>query len=140
MILLLRYYYFIGPLEKNSPTVCEAYQKILQYLPSHIVTPVIITAYSILPLIITGEPYQVLNDKMLLNDGVQRLFAMGGISHSIKEDLNHETTGEILVSGLKNSGIFSLFSAVGFWVMMQSCLNLNHVTSPPILSVDPVIH
>jgi hypothetical protein len=140
MILLLRYYYLYEPTKKKTFAyrMRSLSKKYYNTFPSHIVTPVIIIAAGIFAIIITGANRQVLNDKMLLNDGGTGGYLLWAESAiPIKEDLNHETNR-------RNFGFGSEEFRDLFFVQCRrvlgddaSCLNLNHVTSPPILSVDP---
>ena len=140
MILLLRYYYLYEPAKKKTFAyrMRSLSKKYYRTLPSHIVTPVIIIAAGIFAIIITGANRQVLNDKMLLNDGGTGGYLLWAESAiPIKEDLNHETNRRNFGFGSEEFRDLSFVQCRRVLGDDASCLNLNHVTSPPILSVDP---
>ncbi|HOU02645.1 MAG TPA: hypothetical protein PLL94_04975 [Bacteroidales bacterium] len=139
-ILLLRYYYLYEPgkKEKDSFSVRRLSKKYYNHNPSHAITPAVIIAAGIFAVIITGANRQVVSDKMLLPEGGTGGYLLWGESAiPVKEDLN-------LDKSRKDYGFESEeFREMSFVQCRRvsgddaSCLNLNHVTSPPILSVDP---
>jgi putative ABC transport system permease protein len=107
--------------------------------PSKAVTPVLFIAAGIFAVFITGANRMDNNDKRIKrSDGTGGYQLWCESSIPIKEDLN-------LKRGRKVFGLDSdSLSALSFVQIVRSsgndasCLNLNHITSPPLLGVDPV--
>jgi ABC-type antimicrobial peptide transport system permease subunit len=140
LVILMRYYYIYEPVseQKYNSNMRMASKKYYSYNPSHAVTPAIIIAAGIFAVIITGANRQVVTERMLSPDGGTGGYLLWAESAiPIMEDLN-----------LEKSRIDFGFNSEEFRELLfvqcrrvsgddASCLNLNHVTSPPILSVDP---
>ncbi|MGB8492540.1 MAG: ABC transporter permease, partial [Bacteroidales bacterium] len=107
---------------------------------SKAIAPVIFIAAGLFAVIITGVNRISINDRMLGPSGGTGGFVLWGESAiPIKEDLNRrsgrlklgldgeEFTGVTFVQGMKTSGNDA------------SCLNLNHITTPPLLGLDPSV-
>ncbi len=140
IVLLMRYYYSYEPAKKKlfAHPLRRLSKKYYNTYPSHIITPVIIIGAGIFAIIITGANRQVLNDKMLLNDGGTGGYLLWAESAiPIKEDLNLETNRKNFGFGSEEFRDLSFVQCRRVSGDDASCLNLNHVTSPPILSVDP---
>ena len=139
-ILLLRYYYIYEPgkKEKEAITLRRLSKNYYNHNPSQAITPAIIIAAGIFAVIITGANRQVVSERMLLPDGGTGGYLLWAESAiPVKEDLN-------LDKSRKDFGFDSEeFREMSFVQCRRvsgddaSCLDLNHVTSPPILSVDP---
>jgi len=108
------------------------------YYPSHAITPILFIAAGIFAVFITGANKMNFNEKHLKRSG-----GTGGYllwcenTIPVKEDLN-------TVSGRKALGLDSeQLEGMNFIQIKRSsgndasCLNLNHVTSPPLLGIDP---
>jgi ABC-type antimicrobial peptide transport system permease subunit len=106
--------------------------------PSGAVTPILFIAAGIFTVFITGV------NKMNSNENtIKRSGGTGGYllwcenTIPVKEDMNSETGKKSL--GLGNDQL----SDVSFVQMKKysgndaSCLNLNHITTPPLLGIDP---
>jgi ABC-type antimicrobial peptide transport system permease subunit len=109
------------------------------YYPSHAVTPILFIAAGIFAVFITGANSLNFNEKHLKRSG-----GTGGYllwcenTISVKEDLNTISGRKAL--GLDNEKLMemSFVQAKRSSGDDASCLNLNHVTAPPLLGIDPV--
>lgn len=140
LVLLLRYYYLFEPAKKNifASQLRRLSKKYYNMNPSHVIAPVIIIAAGIFAVIITGANRQVLSDKMLRNEGGTGGYLLWAESAiPIKEDLNNETNRKNFGFGSEEFRDLSFVQCRKVSGDDASCLNLNHVTSPPLLSVDP---
>jgi len=140
LILLFRQYY-LGTKTKVSDglELRNGLSRIYySFNPSHGVTPILFIAAGIFAVFITGANRMDFNEKLL-----KRSSGTGGYllwcenTIPIKDDLNTKR-------GRKNSGLDTdSLSKMSFVEMKRSsgndasCLNLNHVTSPPLLGLDP---
>ena len=140
LILLWRQYY-IGRFFNSSARILNRKNLSHHYYsfnPSHAVTPILFIAAGIFTIFITGANRMNLNEKHLKRSG-----GTGGYllwcenTIPIKEDLNTE-------SGRKTLGLDSdQLSEMQFVQLKKttgndaSCLNLNHITAPPLLGIDP---
>lgn len=133
--------YFMGRLFNSSVRIRN--RKNLSHLyysfnPSHAVAPILFIAAGIFTVFITGANRMNLNDKHLKRSG-----GTGGYllwcenTIPVKEDLN-------TLSGKKTLGFDSDQLSEMHFVQIKrtsgndaSCLNLNHVTAPPVLGIDP---
>jgi putative ABC transport system permease protein len=113
-------------------------QKFYSINPSNATTPVIFIAAGIFAVIIAGSNRQVISSKMLLpsgGTGGYLLWAESAIP--VRENLNLEEGRTEF--GLDEDEIadISFVQARRLKGDDASCLNLNHVTTPPILGLDP---
>jgi putative ABC transport system permease protein len=139
-ILLLRNYYISykkgihGKVTKGSLLS----RKFYSFNPSQAITPVIFIAAGIFAVIITGANRQVLTNKMLLPSGGTGGYLLWMESAvPVREDLNTpEGRNEF---GLNDPKLKDLKFVQAARVSGDdaSCLNLNHVNSPPLLGIDP---
>jgi ABC-type antimicrobial peptide transport system permease subunit len=139
-VLLLRQSY-IGRFIDNSGRIKNRKQLSHRYYslnPSNAVTPILFIAAGIFTVFVTGANRMNYNEKQNLRSG-----GTGGYllwcenTIPVKEDLNTE-------SGRKTVGLDDdQLSEMSFVQMKKSsgndasCLNLNHITAPPILGIDP---
>ena len=140
MVLLLRYYYIRNAGTNNDPAILKnSFSRQFYFFhPSHAVTPALFIAAGIFAVIITGANRQVISDKMLLpsgGTGGYMLWAESAVP--VKEDLNGP--GGKKEFGLEEEELKDLVFVQSARLSGDdaSCLNLNHVSSPPILAVDP---
>lgn len=132
MILSWRQFYLRG---KGSKGLSRIYYS---FYPSNAVTPILFIAAGIFAVFITA-----VNRKNFDAGSVERSSGTGGYhlwmesALPVAEDLN-------LQQGRKDLGIDDeTFAGVSFIQMKRSpgndasCLNLNHITAPPLLGVDP---
>jgi ABC-type antimicrobial peptide transport system permease subunit len=120
---------------KNRKQLSHIYYS---FNPSHAVTPILFIAAGIFTIVITGTNRMNFNDKQMRRSG-----GTGGYllwcknTIPLKENLNTQS-GRIAM-GLDNARL----SEMRFVQMKRysgndaSCLNLNHITAPPLLGVDP---
>ena len=109
------------------------------FYPSHAITPILFIAAGIFAVFITGA-----NRMNFSGNQIKRSGGTGGYllwceyTIPVKEDLN-------TISGKTASGLDGEELKEMSFVQMKrysgddaSCLNLNHVTAPPLLGIDPV--
>jgi len=139
-ILFWQYYLtkqkpFTGAFSRNINNLSQKY---FSFYPSHAVAPILFIAAGIFTVFITGANKMNFNEEHLNRSG-----GTGGYllwcenTIPVKEDLNS-------VSGKKKLGIddeqlkdLHFVSARKSSGNDASCLNLNHVTAPPLLGIDP---
>lgn len=140
LILLWRQFYLgkkgaDADFSKPGKGLSELYYS---YYPSHAITPILFIAAGIFAVFITGA------NKMNFNENQSdRSSGTGGYllwcdnTIPVKEDLNSDrgriTTG-IDEEQLSEMSFIQIKRSSG---NDASCLNLNHITSPPLLGVDP---
>jgi len=140
-ILIWRQYY-IGKAashEGNNKKIRGLSRLYYSFFPSHAVTPILFIAAGIFTVFITGA-----NKMNFSGEYLNRSGGTGGYllwcenTISLKEDLN-------TVSGRKAMGFDSELLAEMSFVQAKkssgndaSCLNLNHVSAPPLLGIDPI--
>ena len=121
---------------KNSKSISHLYYSAN---PSHAVTPILFIAAGIFTVFITGANRMNINEKQLKSSGGTGGYLLWGESTiPIKEDLNTASARKTL--GL-DTDQFSLMNFVQIKKTTgndASCLNLNHVTAPPVLGIDPI--
>lgn len=102
------------------------------------IAPVLFLAAGLFAVIITGVNRLDLNESMLQNSGGTGGFLLWGESSlPLKGDLNSaELKRE---HGLDDAGFEELFFVQASKTSGNdaSCLNLNHITSPPLIGLDP---
>ena len=134
--------FFIGRIDRHSDSrkIRKGLSRLYySFYPSHAVTPILFIAAGIFAVFITGANRMNFNGKHLKRSG-----GTGGYllwcenTIPVKEDLN-------TISGRKTSGLdngqlmeMSFVHAKRSSGDDASCLNLNHVTAPPLLGIDPV--
>ena len=140
MVLLLRYYYIRKTRSGNTAAslIKNFSRKFYFFHPAHAVTPAIFIAAGIFAIIITGANRQVISNKMLLPSGGTGGYLLWAESAvPVKEDLN--LPSDRLEFGLDEKDLEDLVFIQSARLSGDdaSCLNLNHVSSPPIIAVDP---
>jgi hypothetical protein len=133
--------YFIG-LKSKNPGHAENRKSLSRlyysFYPSHAITPILFIAAGIFSVFITGANRMNFDSNHLKRSG-----GTGGYllwcenTIPVKEDLN-------TLSGKMSSGLDGLQLREMSFVQAKrsagddaSCLNLNHVTAPPLLGIDP---
>jgi putative ABC transport system permease protein len=138
-ILALRQYYLRikVPVDDQKHAEYQYSRKYYTFNPAQAVTPAIFIAAGIFAVIITGSNRQDLTGKMLLppgGTGGYQIWMESAVP--VKEDLNLKAGR--LEFGLDEPELEGLrFVQAGKLAGDDaSCLNLNHVTSPPLLGLD----
>jgi putative ABC transport system permease protein len=139
-ILLLRYLIIAKQWHAGSINSIRHFsRKFYAFNTPNALTPVIFIAAGIFAVIIAGSNRQVISDKMLLPSGGTGGYLLWAESAvPIKDNLNlPESKKEF---GLDEPGLadLSFIQAKKLAGDDASCLNLNHVTAPSILGLDPV--
>ncbi|MFH0841872.1 MAG: FtsX-like permease family protein [Bacteroidota bacterium] len=139
LIFALRLYYiWYGEQSARSAGLRKNIaRKFYLFNPGHGITPVIFIAAGIFAVIITGANRQVLSDKMLMPSGGTGGFLLWAESAvPVRENLS---TAE----GRKEFGLdepdlrdLTIIQANRLPGDDASCLNLNHITAPPVLGID----
>jgi len=139
LIMSLRQYYLriIRPADYQKHAENQYSRKYYSFNPAQAVTPAFFIAAGIFAVMVTGSNRQGLNGSMLLppgGTGGYQLWMESAIP--VKEDLNLEAGR--LEFGLDEPELEDLrFVQAGKLAGDDaSCLNLNHVTSPPLLGLD----
>ena len=139
LIFALRHYYirYSGQSARLSVTRKNIARKFYMFNPAHGITPVIFIAAGIFAVIITGANRQVISDRMLMPAGGTGGFLLWAESAvPVRENLGTE-------EGRKEFGLdedelrgLSIIQAKKLPGDDASCLNLNHITAPPVLGVE----
>ncbi len=139
-ILLLRQYYLRPGLSgdnilRNSGQVSDAYYS---FHPSQAIAPVLFLAAGLFAVIITGANKMSISDNMLKPSGGTGGYLLWGESSvPLKGTLTTD-------AGRKEFGLddpemedLSILQGRKTAGNDASCLNLNHIASPPLLGIDP---
>jgi putative ABC transport system permease protein len=108
------------------------------HYPSHAVTPILFIAAGIFAVFITGANRMNFNDKYL-----QRSSGTGGYllwcetALPLKEDLNSASGRNTAGFDTEQLSGLSFVQARVSSGNDASCLNLNHIMSPPLMGIDP---
>ncbi len=137
LIFALRQFY-IGKPSGDKPRQQDYSRFYYAFNPSHAVTPAIFLAAGIFAVIITGANRQVVSEKMLLPSGGTGGFLLWAESAiPVKYNLNSP-------EGRKEFGLdepelreLNFVQAKRLSGDDASCLNISHVTAPPVLGIDP---
>jgi putative ABC transport system permease protein len=140
MILIWRQYLLRGITGSISPSKdrIDITGKYFAYYPSHAIAPILFIAAGLFSVIITGINRLEISERNLGPSG-----GTGGYllwietAIPVKEDLNSKT-------GRNNFGLNDSPGKDLIFIQARrtngddaSCLNLNHITSPPLLGIDP---
>lgn len=139
LVLLLRQYCVRKKKSKEKITGVKSNlsKQFYSFHPSHMVTPVIFIAAGIFAVMITGANKKVVGDKMLLPSGGTGGYLLWAESAvTIKENLNGDGRKEF---GFDEDELKELVFVQARRLPGDdaSCLNLNHITAPAILGIDP---
>jgi ABC-type antimicrobial peptide transport system permease subunit len=140
LILALRHYYQLKPGLSTGRQYSHFRfaKRYYSFYPAQAITPVIFIAAGIFAIIITGANRQVLDEKMLLNEGGTGGFQLWAESAiPVKENLNSSEARKEF--GLDETGLPEIEILEGRKLPGDdaSCLNLNHIKAPPLLGLDP---
>jgi putative ABC transport system permease protein len=142
LILLLRQYYLA--VQKSAYHSFNSVTKIsssyFSFNPSQAIAPVLFLAAGLFALIITGVNRVSITDSMLKPSGGTGGFQLWGESSVPVEE---EITGPAgrIEFGLDDNELkeLQIIEAKRTQGNDASCLNLNHITSPPLLGIDPSV-
>jgi len=133
--------YFINPIINKTGNIKRRFNLSRLYYsfnPSHAVTPILFIAAGIFTVIITGANRMNFNEKQILHSsgtGGYLLWCENTVP--VKEDLNTDR-GKIALGldadSLEGMSFVDIKRSSG---NDASCLNLNHISSPPLLGIDP---
>jgi putative ABC transport system permease protein len=108
------------------------------FYPSHAVTPALFLAAGIFAVIITSANRQVISDKMLLPSGGTGGFLLWGeTAIPVKYNLNSPEGRKEFGFNETDLKELTFVQAKRLSGDDASCLNISHVTAPPILGIDP---
>jgi putative ABC transport system permease protein len=140
LVLGLRYYYVRSGEEIRNVKYGKRNlaKQFYHFNPAHAITPVIFIAAGIFAVIITGANRKVLSEKMLLPSGGTGGFLLWAESAvPVRENLS-------TMDGRKEFGLdendfkdLAIVQASRLSGDDASCFNLNHITVPPVLGIDP---
>ena len=140
LILLWRQYLLRGFLfRKRKPgSIINITGRYFSFYPSHALAPILFIAAGLFAVIITGINRLEINERNLgASGGTGGYLLWAETAIPVKENLNS-------LPGRKNFGLDDgPASGLTFIQGMRtlgddaSCLNLNHITSPPLLGIDP---
>jgi len=139
LVLLLRQYCVRKKRVNDTMTGIKGNlsKQFYSFHPAHMVTPVIFIAAGIFAVMITGSNKKVVGNKMLLppgGTGGYLLWAESAVP--VRENLNGDGRKEF---GLDEDNLKDLVFVQARRLPGDdaSCLNLNHITAPAILGIDP---
>lgn len=139
-VLLIRQYY-LGRSQNHkniSKGLYNLSKRYYSFNPSQAVAPVIFIAAGIFAIIITSSNRIGLTDEMLLNHGGTGGYLLWSESAvPVRENLNSKKGRDEF--GLNEAELSDLEIIQGLRLKGDdaSCLNLNHVKTPPLLGIDP---
>lgn len=140
MILIVRQSY-LGKKISVSTGFRNAHQisgRYYSFNPQQAIAPVLFLAAGLFAVIITGVNRMDINDSMLKRSGGTGGYLLWGESPvPVQGDLNSPATRRDL--GLDEAGYKDLIFVQASLTSGNdaSCLNLNHITSPPLAGIDP---
>lgn len=140
LIQMTRQYFLLG--NKRGPYSFKKANQIsgsyYSFNPSQAIAPVLFIATGLFAVIITGANKMNISSSMLETSGGTGGFLLWGESSlPVRANLNSITGRKEF--GLDESELkdLSLIQAKRTAGNDASCLNLNHITSPPLLGIDP---
>jgi len=139
-VLTLRQYYirYRGECEDLSQRKPDLAGKFYLFNPAHAITPVIFIAAGIFAVIITGANRQVISEKMLLPAGGTGGFMLWAESAiPVRENLSSEEGRNEFGLNEPDLREMVIVPAKRLPGDDASCLNLNHITAPPVLGIEP---
>jgi putative ABC transport system permease protein len=112
-------------------------ERFYSFHPAHMVTPVIFIAAGIFAVIITGANKKIVSEKMYLPSGGTGGYLLWGESAvPVRENLNGDGRREF---GFDEEDLEEMVFVQAKKLPGDdaSCLNLNHITAPAVLGIDP---
>jgi putative ABC transport system permease protein len=112
-------------------------KRFYSFHPAHMVTPVIFIAAGIFAVMITGANKKIISEKMFLPSGGTGGYLLWAESAvPVKENLNGDGRKEF---GLDEDDLKEMMFVQAKRLSGDdaSCLNLNHITAPSVLGIDP---
>jgi ABC-type antimicrobial peptide transport system permease subunit len=139
MILIIRHIYIRNSGSKGQGilTSKQISGRYYSFNPSQAVAPVLFLAAGLFAVIITGMNRMNITDSMLMRSGGTGGFLLWGESPiPVSGDLNNSQTRHDY--GIDDSPLSELFfvQAAKTSGNDASCLNLNHITSPPLIGIE----
>ncbi len=140
LIQMTRQYFLLGNKRglysfKKANQISDSYYS---FNPSQAIAPVLFIAAGLFAVIITGANKMNISTSMLEPSGGTGGFLLWGESSlPVKDDLNSTRARKdfgLDESELKNLSLIQAKRTAG---NDASCLNLNHITAPPLLGIDP---
>jgi putative ABC transport system permease protein len=141
-ILCARFFLIRGFITgEGNPMSQNAFSRLYySFNPSHAVIPVIFIAAGIFAVFITGINRLDISDKMKESSGGTGGFLLWCESAvPVKENLNEASGRKEFGLDEENIKDISFVQAKRSPGDDASCLNLNHVTAPPLLGLDPTV-
>lgn len=140
LVLMIRQYYLRrrSSFSDGMNILYMLSRRFYSFYPSQSVTPVIFIAAGIFAIIITSSNRQGLTEEMLLNKGGTGGYLFWSESAlPVKENLNSSKGKNEF--GLNEADLANLEILQGLLLAGDdaSCLNLNHIKTPPVLGLDP---
>ena len=136
--LLFWRYYFQGKTRIFPGGQHSLSHRYYSFYPANAITPILFIAAGIFAVFITSANRMDFNEKHLKRSGGTGGFLLWGESTiPVKEDLNLSSAWKAY--GLDNVALneMSFIQAKRSEGNDASCLNLNHITAPPLLGIDP---
>ena len=140
LVFLSRNFYIKKPLNKNYSFRKRKSLSRLYYShnPSHAITPIIFIAAGLFAVIITGVNRMDISSSMLKPSGGTGGFLLWGeTTVPVRENLNSEQGRMEYGLNEDEPEEMSFIQARKKQGDDASCLNLNHIASPPLLGLDP---
>ena len=140
MLFAWRQYYIFRPANSRERLKNEKQLSRLYYSlnPSNAITPVLFIAAGIFTLFITGANRMSLSTNQMTRSGGTGGYLLWCESTvPLKEDLNTENgrlTAGLTTDSLQDISFVQIKRSSG---NDASCLNLNHISVPPLLGIDP---
>ncbi len=140
MVLITRHLYIGSGNKKLSDIRINQHisSRFYTYNSAQAVTPIVFIAAGLFAVIITGVNRMTISDSMLKPSGGTGGFLLWGeTAVPVVYDLKGKEG--IKEFGLKEDSLKDLdfVQALKYYGNDASCLNLNHITAPPLLGVDP---
>jgi len=141
MIFAMRRFYIGKPVQgiNSFSKVSRISGSYFSFNPSHAITPVLFLSAGLFAVVITGVNKLNISENMLLPSGGTGGYLLWGESSVPVRD-NLSSRSGVLKYGFEDPELkeMSLIQAKKTSGNDASCLNLNHISSPPLLGIDPV--
>lgn len=138
IVLRLNYVFDFHKTETGFRKLEKISRSFYSFHPSHAITPVIFIAAGLFAVIITGVNRMNITGNMLKPSGGTGGFLLWGeTSLPVLKDLNSQPGRNEYGLNSEDLKEMSIIQAKRTSGNDASCLNLNHVTSPPVIGIDP---